>query len=667
MDQQSSWTGGFTPYQRLGGMESINAAVERFYVRVLGDPLLAPFFKNVDMKRVSGLNAVFIGQALGGPVQYRGRDMRTAHAHLHLTAAHFKQVVGHLVDTFHTLGVAQDLIDEVVALLAPLLPEIINAQDTRVTPVGTQGEAQMKNDSIPSLNDPTTAGILTSVSGLMSAMNSVQANIMVADAKFDIIFANESALDTLRNIGDEVEKAFGVAVDDIVGGSIHRFHKNSRAVEKILRSPKGLPHEAKFSFGTITLKAVINDIRDAAGVVQGFIVNWEDITLLEKTKEETARLGNMMFNAPVNVMFADRDLTLQYMNPASARTLSRIEQYLPMRVDKMIGQKIDVFHKNPEHQRRLLADPKNLPRQANIQVGPETLDLLVSPIFDQNKNFLGAMATWDIITSKLQTQKTSESLSHSLTESATRMTSVSTQLSANAEETSAQANVVSAASEEVSRSVETVAAGTEEMAASIKEIARSSAEAARVAGSAVRVAATTNATVAKLGESSAEIGKVIKVITAIAQQTKLLALNATIEAARAGEAGKGFAVVANEVKELAKETATATDDISAKIDAIQTDTRGAVEAIALISSIINQISDIQTTIAGAVEEQTATTAEISRNVAEAAKGSREIARNILGVAQAASSTAGGANDIRVAAGELSRMAGELQKVVTLMK
>jgi len=181
------------------------------------------------------------------------------------------------------------------------------------------------------------------------------------------------------------------------------------------------------------------------------------------------------------------------------------------------------------------------------------------------------------------------------------------------------------------------------------------------------VAATTNATVAKLGESSAEIGKVIKVITAIAQQTKLLALNATIEAARAGEAGKGFAVVANEVKELAKETATATDDISAKIDAIQTDTRGAVEAIALISSIINQISDIQTTIAGAVEEQTATTAEISRNVAEAAKGSREIARNILGVAQAASSTAGGANDIRVAAGELSRMAGELQKVVTLMK
>ena len=145
----------------------------------------------------------------------------------------------------------------------------------------------------------------------------------------------------------------------------------------------------------------------------------------------------------------------------------------------------------------------------------------------------------------------------------------------------------------------------------------------------------TNATVAKLGESSAEIGNVIKVITSIAQQTNLLALNATIEAARAGEAGKGFAVVANEVKELAKQTAKATEDISRKIEAIQNDTKGAVEAIAQIGKIINQINDIQNTIASAVEEQTATTGEISRNVAEAAKGSNEIAQNITGVAQAA--------------------------------
>ena len=153
----------------------------------------------------------------------------------------------------------------------------------------------------------------------------------------------------------------------------------------------------------------------------------------------------------------------------------------------------------------------------------------------------------------------------------------------------------------------------------------------------------------------------IKVITSIAQQTNLLALNATIEAARAGEAGKGFAVVANEVKELAKETAKATEDISQKIEAIQTDTRGAVAAIGQISSIINQINDIQNTIASAVEEQTATTNEISRNVAEAAKGSAEIAQNITGVAQAAKETSAGVQDIRTRR-RVTQMAAELQKL-----
>jgi methyl-accepting chemotaxis protein len=180
----------------------------------------------------------------------------------------------------------------------------------------------------------------------------------------------------------------------------------------------------------------------------------------------------------------------------------------------------------------------------------------------------------------------------------------------------------------------------------------------------VTVAASTNATVAKLGESSAEIGNVIKVITSIAQQTKLLALNATIEAARAGEAGKGFAVVANEVKELAKETAKATEDISQKIEAIQTDTRGAVTAIGQIGDIISQINDLQNTIASAVEEQTATTNEMSRNVAEGATGTNDITQNITGVAQAARDTSAGAARALGAAKGLAGMASELHKLVS---
>jgi methyl-accepting chemotaxis protein len=257
--------------------------------------------------------------------------------------------------------------------------------------------------------------------------------------------------------------------------------------------------------------------------------------------------------------------------------------------------------------------------------------------------------------------------STALAGAASQLTAVSQHMASTAEETAAQAGVASAAAEQVSRNVTTVAAGAEEMGASIREIAKSAHDAAKVATTAVKVADRTNTTVAKLGESSAEIGNVIKVITSIAQQTNLLALNATIEAARAGEAGKGFAVVANEVKELAKQTAKATEDISHKIEAIQADTKGAVGAIEQIGKIINEINDIQNTIASAVEEQTATTGEISRNVAEAARGSSEIAANVTGVAQAARNTTTGASDTKKAADNLSKLATDLQALVGQFK
>jgi methyl-accepting chemotaxis protein len=247
------------------------------------------------------------------------------------------------------------------------------------------------------------------------------------------------------------------------------------------------------------------------------------------------------------------------------------------------------------------------------------------------------------------------------------LSNTSQQITANSEETSAQARVVSDAAVHVSQNLQTVATGAEEMGASIKEIAKNATEAAKVATSAVKVAENTTVTVTKLGDSSTEIGQVIKVITSIAQQTNLLALNATIEAARAGEAGKGFAVVANEVKELAKETAKATEDISRKIEAIQSDTKASVEAIAIISGVINEINGISNTIATAVEEQNATTNEMARNVSEAANGSGEITNNIAGVAQAAESTSRGATDTQKAAQQLVETSAELRRLVEQFK
>lgn len=603
---------------------------------------------------------------------------------------------------------------------------------------------------------------------------------------------------------------------------------------------------------------------------------------------------SMMENSPTNMMFADLDFVIRYMNPASLKTLRGLEHVLPVAADQVVGSSLDIFHKNPAYQRGLLATAEHLPRRADIQVGEETLDLLVSAITDAEGRYVGAMATWEVVTERLRLERerteteadtmavnqilsslgaasdveqavqialdavrgefgwaygsfwkldpadrtlkfdresgdvgpefrrvtlqasfaegvglsgrawarrdlyftpnigevtdcvrapiaqqvgvksgvcfpiivsgevvgtmdffTTDALqpsnqrlealrnvgrlvsdaiarierdiaereaaaviaakvaqildvvsaaaagdltreldiegedavgqvasglrtllgtlresmgniggtAESLAAAADQLTSLAEGMGEGASTTSDRAASASSASVQVSASIQTVATAAEEMTASIREIAKNATEAATVATDAVTVASEAQGTVASLGESSAEIGQVIKVITSIAQQTNLLALNATIEAARAGDAGKGFAVVANEVKELAKETAKATEEIGQKIEAIQSDTQGAVSAISRIADVIAKINDIQSTIASAVEEQTATTNEIARSVTEAAAGANGIAEDVTQVATAAADTREGAQNTLTSATELTGMAGELRDLV----
>jgi methyl-accepting chemotaxis protein len=248
-----------------------------------------------------------------------------------------------------------------------------------------------------------------------------------------------------------------------------------------------------------------------------------------------------------------------------------------------------------------------------------------------------------------------------------QLAGVSAQIADAVDNTDRQSSSAATEADEISRNVQTVAAGSEEMGLSIREISRNTSEAAQIASIAVTEAARATDTIRQLGESSAEIGNVIKLITSIAEQTNLLALNATIEAARAGDAGKGFAVVASEVKDLAQETARATEDIHSRVNAIQQDTGGAVEVINRISEVIAQINDFQTTIASAVEEQTATTGEMSRSIAEVAAGSSRIASNITDVSSASAATVGGVTQTREASAAVSRTADELRNLVGAFK
>ena len=295
----------------------------------------------------------------------------------------------------------------------------------------------------------------------------------------------------------------------------------------------------------------------------------------------------------------------------------------------------------------------------------------VDGILGGQANVAGVAGVWNDLTNNVNRMaanlteqvKNIADLTQSLSKASRDVDEVSQKMLNDAQATSDQANLASTASEQINMNVQMVAASTEELTSSIKEVASNAAEAAKVGTNAVQMAESTNVLISNLGQSSTEIGNVIKVITSIAEQTNLLALNATIEAARAGDAGKGFAVVANEVKELAKETAKSTEDISRKVETIQNDTRNAVDAVKQIGEIIKQINEIQNSIASAVEQQSSTTNEIGRNANDAANGTSEVTTNIGKVATSAESTTEGANTTQRSANDLTTMSDKLEKLV----
>ncbi|WGL54236.1 methyl-accepting chemotaxis protein [Nocardioides sp. BP30] len=725
--------------------------------------------------------------------------------------------------------------------------------------------------------------------GFRHVLDGVRSQLLVADADLIVRYINPQTRAALEKLREQLP----FAPESVVGMPLNICLGNTLEAASPGDHWGALPLVTTQMAGPETVEFTVEALYGERGERIGAIATVESITERLALEAHSSMLQSMVENSPTNMMFADRDLVIQYVNPASLDTLRALEAHLPVRADQVVGSSLDVFHRDPGHQRGILADERRLPRHAHIEVGPETLDLLVSAIHDHEGAYVGAMATWDVVTDRIRAERVTaeaaedtaavnkvlvslqsvssaqeavrvaldtvrsafgwaygsywtveeDQLLHFSLESGDagpefRQVTLATTFAegvglsgrawaqrdlyftrdigemtdcvrapvaqkvgvrsgvcfpimvegrvvgtmdffatetldpspqrlealrnvgrmvsqrlealardasdrAQAEETAAgvqrildtvraaaegdltrqlqadgddavaqvsralddliaqfrvsltniggtadsigvsaeqltvlaqgmgegaaltsdRAASASGASVQVSASIQTVATAAEEMTASIREIAKSATEAATVATDAVTVAGGAQTTVASLGESSAEIGQVIKVITSIAQQTNLLALNATIEAARAGDAGKGFAVVAGEVKELAKETAKATEDISHKIEAIQNDTQGAVAAISRITEVIARINDIQASIASAVEEQTATTNEIARSVTEAAAGAGGIAEDVTQVANAAADTQQGTHRTLQSATELTDIATELRSLV----
>ncbi|MFE1597801.1 methyl-accepting chemotaxis protein [Methylobacterium sp. ID0610] len=381
----------------------------------------------------------------------------------------------------------------------------------------------------------------------------------------------------------------------------------------------------------VWLEATYNPVFDQGGKPFKVVKLAADITT---KKTEMSRLLTMVEGMPVAVMTADprNDFRIDYLNTASKETLRRLEPHLPIKADQLLGASIDVFHKNPGHQRRMLADASRLPHRTKIRLGPEVLDLQVSAIMGPDGSYMGPMLTWSVATAQV-----------AIAEDVSRVVAA---VASAVDEMQHSAEGLTRSADQASQRAATVAAGSEEMTASIHEI---SGQVGRVSERAQQIAAqaeATDATVRLLSAKAREVDSVVGMISTIAGQTNLLALNATIEAARAGTAGRGFAVVASEVKALASQTEKATGEISQRINDIQGATGDAVSAMQTISAAVAELSTLTLAMASAVDEQAASTQEVSSNIAAVSTAATETGRLAEKVRTVAGNLAGHSDGLK---------------------
>lgn len=451
--------------------------------------------------------------------------------------------------------------------------------------------------------------------------------------------------------GCSIAIAFAFLLFFIISGSISRPIKTVQ--ESLARIAEG---DTDFVMQTISGRDEISKLTSAT-------------ISLKDNVAEAYLLKQMVQDMPNNVMTVDvkNDFKINYINNTSVKTLQGMHKFLPIKPEEMIGKSMDIFHKNPDHQRKLVANPDNLPHRTKIKVGPETMDLLVSAIRNKKGDYVGAMLTWNLVTAQ---EKLANDFENDVKSIVSMVASAATQLSQTAEgmthtvkQNTQMAGEATNAASQTSANVQSVASATEELTASVKEISAQLQKTNTLVQQSAEKAENADKMADELKSASARVNEVIELISAISGQINLLALNATIESARAGEAGKGFAVVAGEVKNLASQT----DKSVAEIQNVVAQMRSASDAITTalmdIKTSVSEIASATSSVSAAVEEQSATTNEISRNMQTAASSTQLVSNNLGNVSNASLTASSSSEQMLAATKELSQQAEMLNTQV----